>query len=85
MRPVCVAAKANRSAFSATIAEAGFPCAWPVEASIRASTGAAPECACCAAAVNLKLCAGTTRSSPSPTSTRVAGSDVPGRRLWTGE
>ena len=45
--------------------------------SMRASTGASPAWACCSAAVNLKLCAGTTRSSWSPVSTSVAGYAVP--------
>ena len=44
---------------------------------MRASTGASPAWACCSAAVNLKLCAGTTRSSWSPVSTSVAGYAVP--------
>ncbi len=83
--PVCSAAKASRSAVSSATTESGLPLPWPVEVSIRASTGASPAWQRCISAVNLKLCAGTTRSSWSPVSTSVAGYDVPGARLCSGE
>ena len=60
---------------------AGLPSPCPAAVSIRASTGASPPWQCCSSAVNLKLCAGTTRSSWSPVSTSVAGYDVPGREV----
>ena len=41
----------------------GLPAPWPALVSMRMSVGAGPACAAYSAAMNLKLCAGTTRSS----------------------
>ena len=59
-----------RSSISLSV---GLPAPWPALVSIRMSVGAGPACAACSAAMNLKLWAGTTRSSWSAVVTSVAG------------
>ena len=61
--------------------DVGFPAPWPAFVSIRIKTGLSPDWAAWSAAANLKLWAGTTRSSWSAVVISVGGYDVPGLRL----
>ena len=76
--PVCSAANASWSAYSAANALAGLPIPCPALVSTRSSTGPGPAWQCCSSAPNFSECAGTTRSSWSPVQIRVGGYDVPG-------
>ena len=51
----------------------GLPAPWPALVSMRIRTGLSHDWAACSAAANLKLCAGTTRSSWSAVVIRVGG------------
>ena len=65
--------KAHLSACSSRILPVGLPAPWPALVSMRMSTGSGPLWAAWRRAANLKLCAGTTRSSWSAVVTIVAG------------
>src|SRR5690606_27942356 len=71
--PVHFAAKAYLSAASAMILSVGLPLPWPARVSTRIRCGLSPAFACWSAAVYLKLCPGTTRSSVSAVVTSTAG------------
>src|SRR6185369_1481263 len=65
--------KLSSSAASSICFEVGLPVPCPARVSMRIITGADPAWACWRAAANLKLCAGTTRSSWSAVVMRTAG------------
>ena len=61
------------SPVSSIILPVGLPAPCPAEVSMRISVGRSPDWAACNAAANLKLWAGTTRSSWSAVTIIVAG------------
>ena len=72
-------------AASSIILVVGLPAPWPALVSMRIRIGAVPAWAACSVAANLKLWAGTTRSSWSAVVMSVAGYCVPGLMLCSGE
>jgi len=65
--PICIPSvftrNAQRSPISSMIFVVGLPAPCPAFVSMRIKTGLSQPCAACSPAANLKLCAGTTRSS----------------------
>ena len=72
-KSIALSMKAHLSACSSRILEVGFPAPWPALVSMRIRTGSEPPWAAWRRAANLKLWAGTTRSSWSAVVTMVAG------------
>ena len=70
---------------SAMILLVGLPAPCPADVSILIRIGASPPWLACMVAANLNEWPGTTRSSWSPVSTKVAGYRSPGRMLCSGE
>src|SRR5262249_28376747 len=73
------------SEISSMIFDVGLPAPCPALVSMRISVGAGPDCAACSVAANLKLCAGTTRSSWSAVVINVGRYFTPGFMLCSGE